>query len=329
MEDGLIGAGLTTLVNECGCLKPGERALIVTDPSTREIGERLALACRRVTERVEHLNIAAPQCHGQEPDGAAAAAMLGADLIFGLTKFSLAHTAARQNATARGSRYLSLPDYSWELLAQPALRVDYRLLRGMAAAVAGRLTAGRKVRITSDLGTDLELTLDGRQGNACSGRVEAAGELGSPPDAEANIAPRENASRGVIKVDGSIPCPGLGVLKAPLTVVVEAGEIREFQGDERVIERLTGELGIMTNKRNILAEFGLGLNPAASLCGVMLLDEGALGTVHFGFGSNHTIGGANRSDRHLDFVVRGATVAVDGELLARDGNLMIGGTAND
>ncbi len=53
----------------------------------------------------------------------------------------------------------------------------------------------------------------------------------------------------------------------------------------------------------------------------MLTDEGAAGTMHFGFGSNATVGGENDVQFHLDFVFRDATLLVDGNTLIRDGKL--------
>jgi leucyl aminopeptidase (aminopeptidase T) len=47
----------------------------------------------------------------------------------------------------------------------------------------------------------------------------------------------------------------------------------------------------------------------------MLTDEGALGCVHFGLGSNYTVGGLNKVDFHLDFVFRDASLSVDGKQL--------------
>ena len=73
----------------------------------------------------------------------------------------------------------------------------------------------------------------------------------------------------------------------------------------------------------ILAECGIGLNPLASLTGKMLTDEGTLGCVHFGFGSNITVGGKNNVPFHLDFVIRRPTLEVDKNVLISNGELCI------
>ena len=69
----------------------------------------------------------------------------------------------------------------------------------------------------------------------------------------------------------------------------------------------------------MLGEIGFGLNPKAKLTGHMLEDEGCLGTVHFGFGSNTALGGMNQVPFHLDMIVRNLTVSVDDQLILKQG----------
>ena len=55
----------------------------------------------------------------------------------------------------------------------------------------------------------------------------------------------------------------------------------------------------------------------------MLTDEGAAGTMHFGFGSNITVGGKNDVSFHVDFVFCDATLTVDDRVLIEDGRLLV------
>ena len=73
----------------------------------------------------------------------------------------------------------------------------------------------------------------------------------------------------------------------------------------------------------VLAECGVGLNQSATLQGIMLTDEGAFGCVHFGFGANATVGGLNDVPFHLDFVMRSASLSVDGRAVLENGELVI------
>jgi leucyl aminopeptidase (aminopeptidase T) len=71
-----------------------------------------------------------------------------------------------------------------------------------------------------------------------------------------------------------------------------------------------------------IAELGIGTNPGATITGAILEDEKAEGTVHFAFGTNTGIGGANQASVHIDGLVRDAMVELDGRAILRDGRLL-------
>jgi len=263
--------------------------------------------------------------HGEEPPAAIASAMLDADLILGMTRMSMAHTRARLAASHRGARYLSMPDYDLPLLHNRAVSTDYHAAAPRVRRFADALDSGGMVRVTSGRGTDIELQIGGRAANACPGFVAAPGTLGSPPDIEANISPLETQSNGIIVVDGSIPCREIGLLESPVTLEVGGGKIRRITTEnEKLLHLLLTLFGRVGSARAfVLGECGIGLNPAAELTGNMLTDEGAFGCVHFGFGSNATVGGVNDVPFHLDFVLRAPTLAVDGAVLIDRGEVVL------
>lgn len=306
----------------CGSLAPGERCVVPCDPSTRPLAELFVARARLLTDAVELAPMPALARHGEDPPPDVAARMARADLIACLTAFSLAHSQARIDAGRAGARFLSLPLYTWALLESPALTADYRALTPVVRRFADAFTAGAEVRVTTAAGTDVTLDARGRVGNCCPGWVARPGDLGSPPDIEANVSPVEDASHGVVVVDGSITCPEIGLLTEPMRLHVEGGRVRAIEGgraEHRAFLERTFEGP--ESKRRVLAECGVGLNPLAELTGTMLTDEGAAGCIHFGFGSNYTVGGRNKVDFHLDFVFRDASLSVDGRPLLAHGEL--------
>ncbi len=316
--------GADILLFECGSLKSGEAVTIVCDTDTLPMGRLLETRARRMTDKVELMVIPPMSMHGQEPSAAAARAMRRADLCVGITSKSLAHTQARRKACAAGARYLSLPDYSLKLMADPSLRADYRERGRVAKRVADAFTRGAKIRVTTAAGTDITMRAEGRVGNCCPGFVESAGQLGSPPDVESNVSPIEDSADGTVVVDGSIPYPSLGLLKKPVTLTVRRGKITRFEGPASTVKRLKALFATAKSpKAYVLAECGVGLNDRARLTGVMLTDEGAAGTMHFGFGSNDTVGGRNRVAFHLDFVFRRPTLVIDGRPVLRAGKTVL------
>jgi leucyl aminopeptidase (aminopeptidase T) len=199
------------------------------------------------------------------------------------------------------------------MLMHPALRIDYRAAAARARRTADALTGAKVLRVTSPGGTDITLDATGRTPNFCPGYVDAAGALGSPPDIETNVSPVEEASNGVVVVDGSIASPQFGRAASPLKLTVKDGCITRFEGGpEGWVQQLEALFSRYPANAKVLAEFGIGFNPEAKLCGNMLLDEGCYGAFHFGFGSNSTVGGKNVVGFHLDFMFFSSAFFIDG-----------------
>ena len=258
--------------------------------------------------------------HGEEPPQETASAMEEGTLIFGIRSHSMAHTSARFRATKKGARYLSLPDYSEKLMADPSVRVDYQAQFPSVHRLTMQLSSAKTARVTTRSGTDIRLDLTSRQGNCCPGLVTKPGELGSPPDIESNISPVEENSNGVIIVDGSIPFPGFGLLQEPISIYVKDGLISSISGQPDIVGRLNCLFEKYDQRKSkVLAELGFGMNPLAKLTGVMLTDEGAQKTAHVGFGSNSTVGGKNSVAFHVDFVFNDPTLYLDDKVVIFDG----------
>ncbi len=317
-------AAIDHLLLRCGNIRPSEKALVLFDATTRDLSRLFGERARAHGLALETFEIPVAPIHGTEPPADAAAKMFASDICMGVTLMSLAHTEARRALCGKGGRYLSLPEYTMALLRDPSIGVDYRERAPVVRRVADALSKGTRVRVTTALGTDVTCNIAGRTGNYCPGFVEKAGDLGSPPDIEANISPVEADSRGTIVVDGSIPCGEIGLLETPVTLLVQGGKIVDFaSADARLVATLRALFERVGDDRAyVLAECGIGLNTEARLTGSMLTDEGAYGNVHFGFGSNATVGGKNKVAFHLDFVCRNASLDIDDVPLIRNGELL-------
>jgi leucyl aminopeptidase (aminopeptidase T) len=308
------------LLTHCGSLKATESLLILCDHTTRDLADFFLQQALLITPRATLMEVPLAKAHGQNPPPQAAQAMLQASLVMSLCKFSLAHSRARMDAAAKHVRFLSMPLYTWELMSDPSITVDYKAQARLVRMVSDAFSHGKGVHVTTQAGTDIRLKIDGREGNFCPGFVGEGSLLGSPPDIEANVSPREDQSEGRVVIDGSITCPELGLLADPVTLTVRNGRITRFESRNpeyvAILEKMFEDAA---SKRRVLAECGVGLNPLARLTGSMLTDEGALGCMHFGFGSNYTVGGQNNVDFHLDFVFRNASLAVDGKPIIVNG----------
>lgn len=316
----LVRRGILNLVRTCAGVRRGERVLVIADTETQPIGRAVFGEVLPYSSDVALVVVPPLRDHGQEPPPQIAEAMRKSDVVFALTRMSMAHTKARLAATKCGTRYLSLPDYSDAVLASDALAAKFPAISVTASRLAKRLTAACRILVRTNAGTDIEFSVSRRVGNSAPGTCLIPGQLASPPDAEVNVSIVENSSNGVLVVDGSIPCPELGVLEKPITLSISNGKVVSFAGRHSAILRSVFSR-VHNPRAYILAEFGIGLNPKAKLCGRMLEDEGAIGTCHFGIGSNSTIGGKNSVPFHLDHVIKFPTITADRIELMRSGSL--------
>ncbi|HZK67629.1 MAG TPA: leucyl aminopeptidase, partial [Chloroflexota bacterium] len=95
-------------------------------------------------------------------------------------------------------------------------------------------------------------------------------------------------------------------------------------GDPEQVARLKGawEAQADPNVYNV-AEMGIGMNPNCRFTGIMLEDEGVLGSIHIGTGTNITLGGTVKAKSHYDLIMSKPTLDLDGDVLIQDGELRL------
>ncbi len=317
---GDLERAVTAVVADCMGLREGEELLVVANPATIGLAERLRAEAGRLGADGVLALMAERAESGTEPPRAITAAMAAADVVICPTVQSLSHTAARKAATEVGVRIATLPGVTEEMLAR-VMSADMEGLRHKGAAIAERLTAGSEARVTDANGSDLTLGLGDREAIADAGDLTAPGAFGNLPCGEGFIAPIEGTANGTLVCDGTIA--SIGRVSAPVELTIEGGHLVAATGPEgeRLLELLRthgGEEG--TN----VAELGIGTNEQAQHTGELLEDEKILGTCHVAFGASAAIGGTVQVPVHLDCVVLKPEVTVDGEPLVRAGELLVG-----
>ena len=318
--------GAMHLLSEAGTAGRTDKVLLIVDDNTRELAGNFEIAADELGLSLMTTSVPIGKNHGEEPSRLVATQMKSSSLVVALTTFSLAHSNARQEASVWGARFLSLPQYSASLLGHKMVQVDYRALSSRVKRVADAFTRGNVVRVSSAAGTNLTISIAGRVGNYCPAFVENPGDLGSPPDIEANVSPLETGTNGVAVVDGSITHPSIGLLDGIVEIEFRDGLAVNFSASDQILDdKLSALFQKESEKRRVLAEVGIGLNPAAELTGAMLSDEGTLGTAHLGLGSNFYVGGRNLIDFHLDFVLRDVSLTVDELEILRFGEFILEG----
>jgi leucyl aminopeptidase (aminopeptidase T) len=306
------------VVNDCLGVREGEEVLVVCNPATLGLGERMRAESGRAGADAVVALMHERESHAGEPPGPVAAAMAAADVVLAPTVQSLSHTAARKRASEAGARIATLPGVTEEMLAR-VMSADMEGLRRRGGAIAERLDAASEARITCANGSDLRLGLEGRTAIPDAGELTAPGAFGNLPCGEGFIAPLEGTSFGTLVIDGSMA--GVGLAAEPVELVVEGGHLTSARGGQGMafMELLTAHGEDGTN----VAELGIGTNEKAILTGNILEDEKILGTCHVAFGASAAIGGTVQVPVHLDAVVMKPTVELDGEPIVREGELLV------
>jgi leucyl aminopeptidase (aminopeptidase T) len=311
-----LDQAVRAVVRDCLGVKEGEEVLVVCNPATQELGERMRVEAAGAGGDATLALISERKSHAAEPPRTVAEAMAAADVVLGPTVQSLSHTAARKRASEAGARIATLPGVTEEMLAR-VMSADMKELRRRGREVADRLDAASEAHMTCPNGTDLTLDLEGREAIPDAGELTERGAFGNLPCGEGFIAPA--GGNGTLVVDGSMA--GIGSVDEPVELVVEGGHLTSARGGQGMafMELLTEHGDDGTN----LAELGIGTNEKAKLTGNILEDEKILGTAHVAFGASAAIGGKVQVPVHLDVVVLKPTVELDGEAIVRDGELLV------
>ena len=322
MKKILMAKGARTIVEVCAGTKPGEKAVIVTEPCMMPLAEAIAAAV--VAAGAEPIiTVMTPRdSDGQEPPDAIAAAMKASNVFFNVVRTSITHTRATRDAAAAGSRGMMMTQFSEEMLMGGGIDADFQAIAPQCEAVANALAGADIIHLTTPQGTDLTFSAHGRRGNALTCMI-SPGKFTTVPTIEANVSPLEGTAEGVIVADASIPYIGIGLLREPIVATVSKGMIVTISGGAQAeILKRNWESKNDPLVYNV-AELGIGLNPSCRFIGYMLEDEGVYGSVHIGTGTNITLGGNIKAACHYDLIMTKATIIADGRTILKDGQVAL------
>lgn len=172
---------------------------------------------------------------------------------------------------------------------------DYHQLANLVDKVKKDLAGVEQFHITSELGTDINFSVAGRQWLAADGLCRN-GRLTQMPDGEIYTCPVEESFSGVIVVDGTVSRSWV------------PGEPQRLEFRQGKLVNCSAELAKYIEPKGpdiyMIGEFALGLNPACrQLAHNISVDEKAAGTVHFALGDSYNLG-INHCRYHVDMVVR-------------------------
>lgn len=230
----------------------------------------------------------------------------------------------RQFAKERGHRFLSasgLKDArnSQFPLFMEAMGVNYARMQKKGKAIKKLWDKGKKIKITTEAGTDLEVDIEEMEAINNTGDYSKPGFGGNLPAGEVYIAPKGiKGVSGKVVLDGSIRHEsGSKLLSSSLTMYIEKGAIVKMDGEDAKLMEDTFKLfearAKFPERVRLIGEIGIGINPGAVLIGLALMDEKVEGTAHIGIGSNAWFGGAIKTIFHGDQTFKNPTFYIDGK----------------
>ena len=210
---------------------------------------------------------------------------------------------------------MSLPEF--EDFVYGACLLDWDAEERRMRRIKERFDEARSVRIVG-AGTDLTLSVEGRQGIVSSG-------LRNLPDGEVFYSPVEDSAQGVIAY-GEFPAVYLGHDVEDARLVFRDGRVTEASAG--VGEDFLKQVLHTDDGASRLGELGIGCNPRITrFTRNILFDEKIDGTVHLALGGSYTYaGGKNESAVHWDMVKDlrpGGELYADDDLVQRDGRWLI------
>jgi leucyl aminopeptidase (aminopeptidase T) len=320
------------IVGVCMAIQPGEKVLLITD-------EPMDIMRKLLVERIAQVGVSELWSY-TVPDATRPlphyppmlyelAAAVDVVLIFEHRRDPEVETprALEMVEAIEGgnARFASGPMINRGIL-EHELSADYQEIAALTNRLWDHLSGRSHVRITTALGTDLEMDITGREVMRDTGLFHRPREHGNLPAGECYVSPIEDRTNGVFVVDRSYP----GILiDEPIRLTVKRGRVVEIDGG-REAQQLSNF--VRDNERKpygegcrVVCELGIGTNPDARLQGNVLTDEKVMGTVHIAIGHNAlaSYGGQNRAPIHLDGVIGGPTLVVDGETLIKDGEYLV------
>ncbi len=231
---------------------------------------------------------------------------------------------SKQEAAEYGLDFATFEQSHWK-----SLNADYQKIAAHGAALQRMLEGAKEVRVTSPAGTDLRFSMGDRPVFVNDGIVTAEDakqamfitRWATLPGGSVFAAPLETSANGrvVVPKDRCRFQPMTGA-----TYEFTDGKVTTFDaaaGGECYRETMAP----YTGPKDMFGYFQIGLNPGRTVIeeGADYRPDDAAGIVWLGIGDNSLFGGANAVDGQGSFYfpVTKATVAIDGKVVVRDGEL--------
>jgi 2,5-dihydroxypyridine 5,6-dioxygenase len=254
-------------------------------------------------------------------------ALKSADIVIDL--MFLLFSQEQNEITAAGTRMLLVVEplgVLQELLPTPALRTQVE-------AAAERLKRAKELRVTSSAGTDVVYRLGAYPVMTEYGYTDEPGRWDHWPSGMLLTQAYDDGVDGTVVLNtGDIIFPLKRYVADPIRLTIEGGMLRRIKGGGLDADILRDFIESYQDPRAYaISHIGWGLNPKARWSQLATSIEpnelgmhgrAFAGNVLFSTGPNVELGGTNTTLCHLDMPLKGASLALDGELIVDQGKLV-------
>jgi 2,5-dihydroxypyridine 5,6-dioxygenase len=320
---------------------PGEAVAILSETQSRTLNVHIAeLALLRLGARAFHVVVPTPRQDAPVPvrstgasaaltgQDAAIAALAASGLVVDLTVEGLLHAPELPRVIGNGARVLMIsnehPDALERLL--PVERDKDRVRDAVS-----RLRAATEMTVTSAAGTDLRVAMQGASTVGVWGWCDRPGSVAHWPAGLVVSFPAAHSVNGTLVLDaGDINLTFKRYLERPVRLTIVDDYVTEIDGEGTDAELTRRYLAAWGDKEAYaVAHVGFGMNRAARYEALAMYGQrdtngtevrAYSGNFLFSTGANEFAGRFTKG--HFDIPVRGCTIALDGEPVVVEGELI-------
>ena len=332
---GTIGEGVRQAVENCLRVRPTDEAVIITDRQTVEIGSAMKTGVERITGAVR---VFVMEDFGERPielPQEMKEALLSADVSIYAAQGAKGELATFRTPMLRTIeanpklRHAHMIGINAQIM-QDGMCSDYQEIQRISRLVYDKVRDARSIRVTTDKGNDFtaEFSPDLRW-TVSDGDIQQ-GHWKNLPDGEVFTSPQ--TVNGTIVIDGCLGdffADRYGSLEeTPIRVEVRDGRaLRETLHckDEKLREEFADYIFETDENSSRVGEFAIGTNTGLTHLIYNLLQDEKFPGVHVAFGHplSAKTGATWDSKAHVDGVLKGPTILVDGAPIMERGEFAL------
>lgn len=225
------------------------------------------------------------------------------------------------------SRLLLLPNgNSCDFLNRmmPKTKERFYEIAGVTDRIGSQFLGRHTVRLTAQNGTDLTFQVGQLAGWSHSGVGTEPGSFILLPAGTLNLGVDEGSAEGTLVIDCHTALKQ-ALMEEKVVFQVKNGYAVSIQGGSYADDFAAAAAKYPNGPEETLciAEFGLGFDRTADVRVNPSEGEHMYGAAHIGIGSNGSFGGSVMIDAwHIDCILEGASVELDGKLIEKDGQYL-------